>query len=382
MSMLFHSLIGVSLTLISFTAFAQTFPERVAQTYLQTDKNFDIDCSYSYNKTLKLITPVGDTNKGPNHIAREFLIEGNDRQLPMSFTLTRSSRGLEYQIVINKEHVSSAKLTRRSFYIAPIKDQAFASQFETSKIECQVNFAYALPYVLKDGNYHISVHPHKTYDWQSRLKGSIESYLNDPGFQSIILLETGNYRGELVNINQFLDGVDYKLPPTKLESDLVHVPNEVPILVSPAGNSRYDIQAKNEINITFTGGNHNYCIWNVTRHVIENLMNSNSEARVNFNYDMKAIVAQPKGIEGEGLVINFNRRDVNRSNLLKDLLSNKEIQARYHASYLQYFRDFIGKQYSGMYKTYRIHYKAEGFETTVILKGQGIRNLEINLNYI
>lgn len=364
-----------------FTVFAKSFEERVTEAYLQTDRNFDLDCFYSYNKSLKLIRTAGQTIKGPNSISRDFMIEGQGNQIPMNFTLSKSSRGFDYRVVINKEHISAGKLATRGFYIAPLKDQNFAAEYETSKIFCKVNFAYAYPYELRDGNYHFSVHPHKTYDWQSRLKDKVEGYLNDSSFQSVIFLETGNQRGEKVNIQQFLDGVDPKLPPNKVDSDLVNVPQDVALVVSPAGNNRFDIKARHEINITFTGGNHNYCIWNVTRHVIENLMNSDSNARVNFHYDTSSIVAQPRGIEGEGLEINFNRKDVNRSNLLKDLLGRKEIQARYHASYLEYFRDFIGKQFSGMYKTYKIFYKAEGFETTVILEGQGVRDIEVNLLY-
>lgn len=369
-------------TLLPFTLFAQTYAERVTEVYEKTDKNFDVDCFYSYNKTLKLIKPVGLTDRTENRISREFEITGNDRKLPMSFSLTRKGKTFEYQVLINKEHISAGKMTTRDFYIAPIKDQAFAADFETSKIYCRVNFASAYPHVLNDGNYHISVHPHKIYDWQLRLKGTIENYLNDPSYTSLILLDTGNNRGDLVNINQFFDGIDYKLKANRFDSDLTDVPLEVPLIVSPAGNSRYEIRAKEEINITFTGGNHNYCIWNATRHVIENLMKSNSTARVNFYYDTKSIVAQPRGIEGEGLDINFNKRDVNRSNLLKDLLARKEVQARYHPYYLQYFRDFIGKQYSGMYKTYTINYKAEGFSTTVTLEGQGVRHVEVNLIYL
>lgn len=380
--MLIRLIICLFIAVMPFTLYAQSFAERVTETYLKTDKNFDIDCSYSYNKTLKIIKPVGETLKGPDQMSREFVIEGNNRRLPMNFSLTRNNRGFVYKVLINQEHQSTGKLSRRDFHIAPIKDQAFASEFETSKIRCKINFAYAYPEVLYDGNYHFSVHPHKTYDWQSRLKASIENYLNDTDFKSIIFLETGNYRGELVNINDFLNGVDYNLPPNKVDSDLVHVPDETSLVVSPAGNNRFSIKAERELNITFTGGNHNYCIWNVSRHVIEDLMNSDSEAKVNFFYDTKAIVAQPRGIEGEGLEINFNRREVNRSNLLKDLLNRKEIQPRYHASYLEYFRDFIGKQFSGMYKTYKLNYKAEGYETTVILEGQGIRHLEVSFTYL
>ena len=242
-----------------------------------------------------------------------------------------------------------------------------------------MNIAYAYPFEIKDGNYHFNVHPHKIYDWQSRLRETTEKYLNDPYYSSVIFLETGNRRGDLVNVHKIFDNIDYKLPETKPDTALVNVPLDVPLVVSPAGNNRFEIKAVNEINITFTGGNHNYCIWNVTRHVIENLMNSLSEAKVKFSYDTKSIVAQPRGIEGLG--IDFNKREINRSNLLHDLLKNKSIQARYHSEYLRYFKDYIGKEYSGMYRTYKINYKAEGFEADVVLEGQGHKSIEISFSY-
>lgn len=370
------NLLFMTIGLIPSIAFA-SFKERAAEAYLKTDRNFDIDCYYSYNKSFKLITPVSETQKDSQSISRDFVIETPQSTVPLHFALNRVENSFNYSVLIDNKHLSSGKLGKREFYIAPIKDIKFAGEFETSKIFCKVNFAYAYPFTLEDGNYHFSVHPHKTYDWQSLLKDKIEVYLNDPDFNSIILLETGNYRGNLVNIHHFLDGVDYKLPFTDVDSDLEAVPENVPLIVSPAGNSRYDFQVKKELNITFTGGNHNYCIWNATRHVIHSLMESKSEAKINFLYDTNAIVAQVRGIDGG---LNFPRRNVNRSNLLKDLLSSSESRD-YHMSYLRYFSGFLARQFAGMYKTYTIHYHAEGFQTTVTLQGTGLRDLEVSLTY-
>lgn len=368
------------ISITPFTVFAQSFAERVKEAYIQTDQNYDLDCRYSENKTLKLITPVSETIKGSDQISRDFEIESNNVIIPMSFTLLRKNRSFEYRVLINNTHISSAKLTRRDFYIAPIKDKNFANEFEVSKIYCKINFATAYPFPLTDGNYHISVHPHTAYDWQERLKTPIENYLNNSQYKSIILLEGKNYRGQSVDINKFLDNIEYKLEPNKYESDLEQVPFEVPLLVSPAGNNRFEMRAEKEVSITFTGGNHNYCIWNSTRHVIQALMNSKSNAKVNFLYDMNAIVAQPRGIEE--VSINFNKRDVNRSNLLKDLVANKKSRERYHIGYLDYFRNYLAREYSGMYKSYKINYKAEGYETSITLYGEGLRDLEVNFNYL
>lgn len=374
------------LSLLAFVAvsplYGQTFAERATKAYLDTDQNFDLDCYYDYNKLPKLMLPKGDTLRTANSISREFIIEKDNQVLPMTFKVERKNKAITYTALINNKHEVSGNLKQRSFFLGPIKDQAFMTEYETTKILCEVNFAYAYPHVLKDGNYHINVHPHKTYDWQNRLTGVMESYLNDKNYESILLLETGNNRGNLVNIHNFFDGIPAKLPPTKVDSDLVNVPLEVPLIVSPAGNNRFVIQADKELNVTFTGGNHNYCIWNAARHIVEGMMTSKSTAKINFYYDMKAIVAQQRGIEGEGLQINFNRRDVNRSNLLSDLLSNPNIQKVYHSSYLDYFRNFMARQFIGMYKTYKLNYKAPGYETTVILEGNGTRDIEISFNYL
>lgn len=298
----------------------------------------------------------------------------------MSFKITRVNNLLEYTVVLNKTHTSKAKLSRREFFIAPISNAALAKELETHKIFCSVNFAKAEPYVLQNGDYHFNVHPHTIYDWQAKLKNPIETYLNNPSFKSIVLLESGNDRGNLVDINRFLNGEAAKLPVSTLKSDLVNVPAETPLIVSPAGNNRYQMNADSELNITFSGGNHNYCIWNSTRQVLIGLMNSKSEAKINFIYDTKAIVAQQRGMEG--LSINFARQSVNKSNLLFDLLSNPSVQSSYHFSYLIFFRNFFAQEYSGMYRTFKVNYDAPGYKESFTMNGQGTRDLEVNFQYL
>ncbi|MBA2405375.1 MAG: hypothetical protein H0V66_11435, partial [Bdellovibrionales bacterium] len=162
-------------------------------------------------------------------------------------------------------------------------------------------------------------------------------------------------------------------------SDLANVPLDVPLVVSPTGNNRFNIVANSEINITYSGGNHNYCIWNSTRQVISAFLNSKSEARIIFHYDMQAIIAQESGMEG--LNLSFPRPSINRSNLLKDLLATAPVQAIYHASYLSYFRNFMAKQYSGMYRTFKLNYKTEGYSETITVQGKGLRDVEVDFTY-
>ena len=362
-------------------SYAQDITTRFNEAYQKTDKNFDIDCRYSFNQSFKLMTPLSETIKGKDFIKREFLIESETKTSKMVFNLQKNDKNFEYTLLFDGKHLSRGNLSRRDFYIPPVNNPQFAAEFETSRIYCFVNFAYSAPHEIGDGDYHINVHPHKSYDWQSLLKIPVERCLNDSNYQSLILIETGNYRGNLVNINDVLNGIDYKLPRSDYGgTDLENVPSEVPVIVAPAGHTRYNLKAQTELNVTFTGGNHNYCIWNNTRFVLESLMRSRSEAKINIYYDTKSLVAQVKGMERVG--INFPKKDINQSNLLYSLLKNQKSRDNYHLNYNYYFKQFFFKEFIGMFKTVKFSYEAEGFKKEEIISGNGTRELEIKFIYL
>jgi hypothetical protein len=370
----------LALFALPLTSFGQDFASRVKAAYELNDKNYELDCYYIRSQDFKLITPVAKTLRSANGLSREFILETATTAIPMTFSVTRSTSSIDYSVVLNKVHESKNKLKTRQFYIAPIADQNFAKLFETSKINCHVNFADAEPVVLNDGDYHFNVHPHTIYDWQTKLKAPIEAYLNNSQLESMIFLESNNERGNAVDLHGFFNGQDAKLNPSALKSDLQNVPAETPMIVSPSGNNRFKMAADSLVNITFSGGNHNYCIWNSTRQVLMGLMKSKSDARVNFFYDTKAIVAQQRGMEG--LNINFPRKSVNKSNLLADLLSDKATQSGYHFSYLIFFRNYFAQEYAGMYRTFKVIYEAPGYSETFIMNGQGTKDLEVSFNYL
>jgi hypothetical protein len=373
------SLLIFSVLTLNTLAWASENPfiERAKKKYLEVDKNYSLDCLYGTNSKFQIIYPTNDTKKTATTLERSFNIETDKKVIPMKFVLKRDGRNYQYEITFNNKATSSGPLKLREFQLNPITDTALANEIDLPRLNCQVNLAYEHPYYLTDGNYHFNVHPHLRYDWMRKLKEPTEAYLNNPRYESLILLETTNYRGNSVNLNDFFDGVDYRLKQTEMDLVLSNVPEDVPLVVSPAGNSEYIFDVDKELNIVFTGGNHNYCIWNATRHVILGLLRSKSNAVINFRYDSAAIVAQRKGVEGLGL--DFPKSDHSRSNLLKDLLQNKSIIDRYHRNWLWYFQNTLGNRYVGQYKTYTINYKAPGWEKTVTMNGNGSRDLVVNI---
>ena len=373
------SLLILSVLTLNTLAWASenTFIERAKKKYLEVDKNYSLDCLYGTNSKFQIIYPTNDTKKTATTLERSFNIETDKKVIPMKFVLRRDGRNYQYEVTFNNKATSVGALKLREFQLNPIADAALANEIDLPRLNCQVNLAYEHPYYLTDGNYHFNVHPHLRYDWMRKLQGPTEAYLNNPRYESLILLETTNYRGNSVNLNDFFDGVDYRLKQTEMDLVLSNVPEDVPLVVSPAGNSEYIFDVDKELNIVFTGGNHNYCIWNATRHVILGLLRSKSNAVINFRYDSAAIVAQRKGVEGLGL--DFPKSDHSRSNLLKDLLQNKSIIDRYHRNWLWYFQNTLGTRYVGQYKTYTINYKAPGWEKTVTMNGSGSRDLVVNI---
>lgn len=369
-------------SLWSVSALAQTlnpFQERAKAIYLETDKNYALECLYGSNTSFQMINPLTSTKKTANTLERSFVIEtATAKKVPLDFVLRRDGTKYNYEILINKKYMSSGVLKYRQFQLNPISDQKLWDELGLTGLQCQVDLATAHPYPLTDGNYHINVHPHTRYDWMRKLKTVTENYLKDQRFESFILLETTNGRGNSVRLDDFFNGVDYRLKQTEMDIILSDVAEDIPLVVSPAGNSEYIFDVDKELNVTFTGGNHNYCIWNATRHIILGLLRSKSTAVINFNYDSGAIVAQRKGVEGLGL--DFPKSDINKSNLLKDLLQNKSIVDRYHRNWLWYFQNTLGKRYVGQFKTYTIHYKAEGWQRSVVVNGNGSRDLVVNIN--
>lgn len=372
----------IILSLWSISVLAQSelnsFQERARLAYLQADKNYSLDCNYGTNASFQIINPVSTTKKTSTTLERSFVIETTKRKIPLDFVLRRTGRKYDYEILIDKKYLSSGNLKYREFQPSPISNQVVSAEIDLPRLLCHVNLAAAHPYPLTDGHYHINVHPHSRYDFMRKLKTITEKYLRDPRFESLILLETTNGRGNSVRLDDFFDGVDYRLKQTEMDIILSDVAEDIPLVVSPAGNSEYIFNVDKELNVTYTGGNHNYCIWNSTRHIILGLLRSKSSAVINFNYDSSAIVAQRKGVEGLGL--DFPKGDHARSNLLKDLLENKAIVDRYHRNWLWYFQNTLGKRYAGLYKSYTINYQAVGWQKTVVMNGTGSRDLIVNIN--
>ncbi len=107
------------------SSYAQDFAARVKESYLGTDKNFDLDCNYSKNNTYKVISPSSETIKSTDKLTRNFIVENEQRSVPMTFTIARFQGKISYTVVLDKVHTSTGKLKNKQFFIQSVADRRF-----------------------------------------------------------------------------------------------------------------------------------------------------------------------------------------------------------------------------------------------------------------
>lgn len=385
----------IFLALFSFCTLAQTQRERINQAYNKNDQNYELSCFYFGASHFKLIKPVGKTNRTFGELKRNFEIFSNNKNVYFELKVSSSKKkegkysfrfdnGLNINGEISRKSALIYHNGKKIFYI-PTKRiekryKKFILQNEIYKISCEVNFAMEKKIEITDldNELHINVHPHDKYDKAKLTVNKAEKYYANSSYKSYVLLEEGNFKGNLVDLSDFLEMKEYKLVRNYFPVS-VTIPTSVELKVSPAGHNRYEFKAHNNVEITYTGGNHNYCMWNNTRRVLMSYMRSMTEAKLTINYDVAAIVVQARGLVG----LNFNSVSLDKNNLLKDVFNADTSQAReYTKKYYDYFVDVFFGPYKGLFKQVIIENQSVYGTYTKRINGSGKRHLHIILNYI
>ncbi len=382
------------MTLVTTASFAQTQKERIEQAYIDNDKNYELSCYYFGPSKFRFIQAQGPTQRKYGELKRNFSVQSNGKEIGLEFKVTPSERregnysfkfenGLNIKGEIKRSSALIYSNGKNAFYI-PIKKidrryKSFAFQNELYKISCRVNFAMEkkLPITDLDNELHINVHPHDKYDHKRLTISKTEAYYANSSYKSYVLLEEGNFKGNLVDLSDFLELKEKNLVKNYFPESIT-IPTSVDLKVSPAGHNRYDFSANNDVVITYTGGNHNYCMWNNTRRVLMSYMRSTTEAKITLNYDISAIVVQSRGLVG----LNFNSASMKKNNLLKEVFERDENQAQeYTKKYYDYFVDVFFGPYKGLFKEVIIENQSYYGSYSKKIRGTGSRNLHIVLKY-
>ena len=97
----------------SVSSYAQDFAARMNETYLETDRNYDLDCYYSYNKEWKLVTPRTTTVKGADTLSRSFYVDNGVRRISFDFAVKIQDGKIVYEAALDGKHQISGTCSGR-----------------------------------------------------------------------------------------------------------------------------------------------------------------------------------------------------------------------------------------------------------------------------
>lgn len=382
----------VILSFLPFLLFSQSFNrDRTIKTFEDSFKNRELRCVYFQPEKNIMITPVDETSFIKNSLSRNFKIETVSDSIDLSVEIFNNPDPM-YKVVVDNNIVYEGILDQvlftrllefnyGGFFLSYLNQVSGNIQtlknINLSKIKCNLDVAKTPPLVL-EGSHHISVHPHSNYDYLSLLGDPIASYLES--MRSYVLIESRERLAKDIDYKKFLETGVYSTN-YPIYRTAVDIPDNALTAISPVGYNDFIFEG-DEVEIFYTGGNHNYCIFNNTRNVLWALLYSKKEIKLKINYDSSAVVVQRRGIL-DNKSLHFKKKHVKGSNILKDVfLKNPNLFNKYHNGYSNYFEYGFLSYFKGLYKKLIYTYNADGFTREKVLDGNGERTLEITLNYL
>ncbi len=341
--------------------------EKVANAYERQKTEARIFCQHPGVKEIssKLV-------KG-SHIQTLFQIED------FSFTISVDKKGN------TRFHSKSLNLTdsldrRKNIKFNFDRTNSLVTKFKLNQLQCEIGVYYDKPIKVNTTNVHINVHPHQRYDKDGITIDTVERYLNDNHYTSIVLLDKEDFRhATRNNLRSFIEDGRSNFRTSDFGMPVVNIPQQTMIYSASSGISLYDIEVDN-LNITYTGGNINYCMWNNTLSMIRGFMKNSTGGTLNLTYDMDALVAQKKNkYFGPTFRDNGKYNSINVQALFK---RNTHLRNEFHKDYIENVSRYEIQYRQNFYKTLTFKYSATGTNYTKLFKGTGKGNYTIHMQYI
>lgn len=399
-SRVFLGLASLSVSLVAMANTNDRLNDRLLELYKSTDKSFDLECFYYSPIKDLMITPINQTTMVGKTVVRDFSVRNIDERVDMRVKILqadeseinnpRSSVIGSYEVELNNR-VYRGNITDnyfKAFYVESSFDE-LDNEYEIRSLYCRLGLARTQPYELKDtfDNLHVNVHPHTNYDFKRETVDKVQAILDSKERKNVILIEEqDDVKGQHVNLHNFLEtGIIPELPISIYKTPLT-LSDEDDLVISPAGHNRYEFSKKDgTLDIMYTGGFHNYCVWNNTRNLIRSFFRSESTATLNINYKLDSLIVQRLGVISS---LNFGYFMIRKTRLMSNLLANKpKFMKKYFRNYFKFFSGpFINKStfgtFTSTFKTLTIKYDSPLFKEEKVIQGNGSRDLKINLNYL
>lgn len=350
----------------------------VIDAYLRNDRDYRIRCEFEdkTNFIRSIRTASAPVFKAGHSMNQRFVLETIRGDHDFMLKVFNFNGRPSYELIMDgKKQIGRVEEGNNRY----LKKQMRFSGPLMEKVTCYAEFATEPLFPLSDGKYHINVHPHQSFDVRGGSVPATNLVYQDTRLTHIMLLEDNNFKESGVNLFNFLNTGALNIQPTRPSPIMVSYPSSTSILVSPAGVNRYDLRAQDEITIYYTGGNHNYCMFNNITQVLDSLMRSHHSPKLNLVFKQAAIVLQRRGT-ADGL--SFGRWSrIRRSNLFTYVMEDRELQQSYHTAYFRNFADKYFANFSHRFQEVLIDYQAPHYRNRKVIRGSGQRVLQVNFRY-
>ena len=255
----------------------------------------------------------------------------------------------------------------------------FVKKHNLQKIRCRIAMYYDEPIVIEKSKVHIGMHPHPEFDYTGYTKDAMESYFKDQSFQSFLILDNHTYY-QSADVEEFLDKTAaHRRKKEHRSKPELYVPDHVKLSVASGGWGFYKFKT-NKVEVIYTGGNMNHCIYNNTYYLIDGFLQYNTSGQLKVIYDLDGIVTQRRGRIGPRM---RNRKGDLSGIILKDVFNEKPLlEKEFHQDFST---DLIQKRIGyrkNFFQKVSFSYKYKDKLIRREIKGNGSGKYSIEFSFI
>jgi hypothetical protein len=365
--------------------------EKMDQAYADYYANATVNCEYKYFIDVPKIDTVFQENQIGKSVSARYKI-GN-KKLAIIVTPGGSNGRVELSVdnTVFKASLVQSKYGKVNNHIKinlsslDQEQQKISKALNLSEIDCSLDIGQNDHFKVTETNLHINMHPHQNYDLDGESIPGILEEFKKPG-QHLVLFDDqiGNKNNYLsMNYNSYSKGETPYLVDPGFQVPAFEIPKNIPMNVSQAGHNKF-ILTRAYHEITFSGGNHNFCILNNTRRVLHGFMDNPKSESLTIKYPMSAIVVQSGSWLKGAKVGSYMKYSNMLSNVFGKMKSRRNGKAlkKYLSAYFNYFSFSYMNEKIHYFKTITINQTGiPGFEMSKTIQGKGEGHLEVNFVY-
>lgn len=342
-----NQLIALSLSGLSiFNVYSADYTEKINKAFEKYNNSAHVRCDYSDYRAFPVINRLSSSVSIGEHLKTKFEINGHI----LDYKITPNGRNATVELRVDgtlfRGHVDSSNRIQLNLnslnQIQQIKD----NKVGLGQLNCKLEIAYESDTEL-GAHTHINVHPYPFYDqYSNRSVPKSQELLEKQDRDQLLLLDDNFRKAFSNNASSFISSGGSYFENKYLEPFTFEMPDNIPFKVAPVGHMIFKTDEKDLI-VDYTGGNHNYCMWNNLIRVIDAVLKPTDGKTLTVNFHTEGIVLMEHGVKKGGWLsskrFQIPSRVFRKSNLLSDILKN--MSSKQKNSYLKEYYDYFANEY-------------------------------------